>query len=219
MTKKKPCCESAAYPEIHYPYIGNTLSSEEKISKIQGHFEEILKVLGMDLSDDSLKKTPFRFAKMLVHELFEGLCEDSFPAITTQENKFKYHNPLTESHISIQSICEHHFIPIIGYCHIAYIPRDRVIGLSKLSRIAQHYSRRPQVQERLTKQISTALSNILGTPDVAVVIDALHLCVRMRGIQDQDALTRTIDLNGKFLEDPLRAEFMMSIPKLSELRI
>lgn len=214
------CCKKNSSQKLTpYPYLGNSLSDEEKIVTIEHHFSEILKTLGLDLSDDSLKRTPHRYAKMVVNELFQGLNDESFPQITTQENKFNYDHALTESHISIQTVCEHHFIPIIGYCHISYIPKKEIIGLSKLSRIAQHYARRPQVQERLTKQISTALSEILGTPDVAVVIDALHLCVRMRGIQDQDALTRTIDLSGEFLKDPLRGEFFNSIPKLSDLKI
>lgn len=218
------CCSKQdqmynACGEIPYPFSGNELSDQEKIQTIEHHFKQILMTLGMDLNDDSLQKTPHRYAKMLVKELFQGLEESSFPTVTTQENKFHYSQPLIESHITIQSICEHHFVPILGYCHIAYIPRDRVIGLSKLNRVAQYFARRPQVQERLTRQITTTLSRILETPDVAVVVDALHLCVRMRGIRDQDALTRTMDLNGAFLQDPIRREFLASIPKLSEVQL
>lgn len=217
--KRSTCDHSCDHTQAPYPYLGNDLSSEEKVQIITHHFEEILKTLGMNLEDDSLKTTPQRVAKMYVHELFSGLCKKSFPRITTQENKFAYHTPLTQSRISIHSVCEHHLIPILGHCHIAYIPNSHVIGLSKLNRIAQHYARRPQVQERLTKQIAEAISTILETPDVAVVIDALHLCVRMRGIQDQDALTRTVELSGKFLESPLRQEFLDSLPKLNEMQI
>ncbi|MEX1012750.1 MAG: GTP cyclohydrolase I FolE [Waddliaceae bacterium] len=202
-----------------YPFLDNGLSDQRKIEIIEHHFSKILETLGMDLTDDSLMMTPRRYAKMFVLELFQGLKESSFPKITTQENKFQYNNPLIESNISVQSVCEHHFIPIIGYCHIAYIPKDRVIGLSKLNRLTHHFARRPQVQERMTKQISETLSEILETPDVAVVIDAMHFCVRMRGIQDQEALTRTMDLNGAFLEDPIRREFFETIPKISEVKI
>lgn len=218
------CCEHTPYKnvsveKVHYPFAGNDLSKEQKIAAIEHHFGQILSTLGLDLTDDSLRKTPYRYAKMLVEELFCGLNDNSFPSITTQENKFAYHQPLIESNISVQSFCEHHFVPILGYCHIAYIPKDRVIGLSKLNRIAQYFAKRPQVQERLTRQIRTTLSEILGTPDVAVVIDALHLCVKMRGVQDQDALTRTMDLGGEFLVESMRKEFLNAIPKLSEVRL
>jgi GTP cyclohydrolase I len=205
--------------KIHYPFLENNLSDQEKIETIEYHFKHILQALGMNLADDSLRKTPYRYAKMFVQELFQGLNDKNFPSITTQDNKFHYNQPLIESHISIQSVCEHHFVPILGYCHIAYIPKDRVIGLSKLNRVAKYFARRPQVQERLTKQICTTLCEILETPDVAVVIDALHLCVRMRGIQDQNALTRTMDLGGIFSQNPARDEFLSLIPKLSEMKI
>lgn len=218
------CCASkmggcARGQEVSYPFLGNGLSEEEKIETITHHFHAILVALGLDVENDSLKKTPHRYAKMLVQELFQGLDASQFPAITTQANTFHYQEPLIQSHISIQSICEHHFVPILGYCHVAYIPKERVLGLSKLNRIAQYFARRPQVQERLTRQISSTLSQIAETPDVAVVIDAVHLCVRMRGIQDQDALTRTFDMQGAFLEESRRREFFASIPKLSDLRL
>ena len=214
---KIDCCHEVCQ-DVAYPFLGNELSSQEKINAIEYHFKEILITLGMDMDDDSLQKTPQRYAKMFVNELFCGLNENSFPEITTQENKFNYNQPLIESHISIQSVCEHHFIPFLGYCHISYIPEGRVIGLSKLNRIAKYYARRPQVQERMTKQIRMTLSHVLQTQDVAVVIDALHLCVRMRGVQDQEALTRTMDLSGAFLEESVRKEFLASIPKLSEFK-
>lgn len=210
---------NTGHEEIPYPWTENNLTDQEKIQKIEHHFEQILRTLGLDLTDDSLRKTPYRYAKMLVSELFQGLKPDHFPAITTQENKFNYRSMLIESHISINSICEHHFVPILGYCHIAYIPRDTVIGLSKLNRIAQYFARRPQVQERLTKQIKECLCSVLDTPDVAVAIDAAHLCVRMRGIQDQDSLTRTYDLGGIFNEDCYRTEFFNAIPKHSDFKL
>ena len=202
------------------PYTDNGLTDEEKIEKIAFHFSKILDVIGLELDDDSLQKTPYRYAKMLVTELFWGLKSEAFPKITTQENKFSYKEMLIEANISIQSMCEHHFVPILGYCHIAYFPKDRIIGISKLNRIAQYFARRPQVQERMTKQIKECLSLVLETEDVAVVIDAAHLCVRMRGVQDTDSLTRSSDFGGKFLEsDQIRCEFMSTIPDLKELRI
>jgi GTP cyclohydrolase I len=203
----------------HSPYIPNHLSADDKIKNIEHHFEKILETLGLDLTDDSIKKTPHRYAKMLVKELFTGLDEKQFPKITTQENKFEYSQMLIESNISIRSVCEHHFVPILGYCHIAYIPNSKIIGLSKLNRIAQYYASRPQVQERMTKQIKSCLSYVLETDDVAVVVDALHLCVRMRGVQDANALTRTSDLGGQFLQSPSRNEFFSAIPTLQSLKI
>ncbi|CCB85196.1 MULTISPECIES: GTP cyclohydrolase I FolE [Parachlamydia] len=205
--------------EIPYPWNDNHLTDDEKIKNIEYYFEKILLTLGMDVEDDSIRKTPYRYAKMLVKELFPGLNRNNFPKITTQENKFNYRNMLLESHISIHSMCEHHFVPILGYCHIAYIPNDRVIGLSKLNRVAHYFARRPQVQERLTRQIKECLSSLLNTPDVAVVIDASHLCVKMRGVQDADCFTRTYDMGGLFEEDTYRNEFFGAIPKHSEIKL
>ncbi|HRD55800.1 MAG TPA: GTP cyclohydrolase I FolE [Parachlamydiaceae bacterium] len=201
------------------PQIQNSLSDDEKIELISYHFQKILETLGLNLEDDSLQKTPARYAKMLVKELFLGLEQKNFPSITTQENKFHYNEMLIESNISIKSVCEHHFIPILGHCHIAYFPDSKIIGLSKLNRVANYFASRPQVQERMTKQIKESLSQILGTDHVAVVIDALHLCVRMRGIQDKDSLTRTSDFGGKFLDPAVKQEFLSAIPKLKELKI
>ncbi len=190
-----------------------------KIAAIEYHFKKILEVLELDLEDDSLAKTPYRYAKMLVNELFVGLKDENFPEISVQENKFHYDQMLLESNISIKSVCEHHFIPILGHCHIAYIPKKKIIGLSKLNRIAQYYASRPQVQERLTVQIKEALCAVLETDDVAVVVDALHLCVRMRGVKDEDSLTRSSSLSGRFLEAPYRGEFLAAIPTLQSLKI
>ncbi|MBS4167932.1 GTP cyclohydrolase I FolE [Parachlamydia sp. AcF125] len=201
------------WDEIPYPWNDNQLTDEEKIKKIEYYFEKILLTLGMDLEDDSINKTPHRYAKMLVKELFPGLNPHNFPKITTQENKFNYRNMLLESHIRINSMCEHHFVPILGYCHIAYIPNDRVIGLSKLNRIAHYFARRPQVQERLTRQIKECLCSILNTPDVAVVLEATHFCVKIRGVEDQDSLTRTSDFGGLFEEESYRKQFLEAIPK------
>lgn len=201
------------------PYTDNGLTDQEKIDSITFHFAKILDAIGLELEDDSLQKTPHRYANMLIKEVFSGLKKEAFPSITTQENKFSYEGMLVEANISIQSICEHHFVPILGYCHIAYFPKDRIIGLSKLHRIAQYFGKRPQVQERMTKQIRECLALILETEDVAVVIDAVHLCVRMRGVQDTDSLTRSSDFGGKFLESDMRREFMSTIPGLKELRL
>lgn len=201
------------------PYKENGLSEEEKIQMISIHFKKILEIIGLNLMDDSISKTPYRYAKMLVKELFLGLQEKNFPKISCQENNFNYDQMLVETNIGIKSICEHHFVPILGYCHIAYVPNKKIIGLSKLNRIAQYFASRPQVQERMTKQIKESLCQVLETEDVAVVIDALHLCVRMRGIQDADSLTRTSDYSGKFLQSESRSEFLSTIPHLKDFNL
>lgn len=201
------------------PYIENDLSDDKKIEIISFHFTKILEALGLDLSDDSINRTPKRYATMLVKELFSGLKEENFPKIATQENKFNYNQMITEANIQIKSICEHHFVPFLGYCHIAYFPNDKIIGLSKLNRIAQYFAKRPQVQERMTRQIRECLSVILESDDVAVVVDSLHLCVRMRGVQDSDALTRTSDFSGRFNNHNIREEFLSTIPKLKDLKL
>lgn len=191
----------------------------QKIKAIEHHFRKIMEALELDLDDESIAKTPQRYAEMLVKELFVGLNAENFPKISVQENDFCYDQMLLESNISVKSICEHHFIPILGYCHIAYIPKKKIIGLSKLNRIAQYFASRPQVQERLTVQIRDALREILETEDVAVVVDALHLCVKMRGVKDEDSLTRSASLSGAFLTAPHRAEFFASIPTLQQMKI
>lgn len=212
---------SGDVPGCEHPliYENLTVNDDRKIALIEQHFAQILQILGLDLTNDSLAKTPFRFAKMIVQELFTGLKSENFPKITTQQNSFGYHEMLIEANINIKSVCEHHFMPIIGVCHIAYIPQNKVIGLSKLNRIAQYYARRPQVQERMTKQIEGKLIELLETEDVAVVIDALHLCVRMRGVQDTESLTRTSGFSGRFNDMQYRKQFLDSIPKLSSLKL
>lgn len=198
------------------PITENNLSESEKINVIESSFANIMRALGLDLSDDSLARTPHRVAKMYVNELFESLKPGNFPKITTQENKFKYDQMLIETGIEINSVCEHHFVPIIGRCHIAYIPKDKLIGLSKLNRVAKFYASRPQVQERMTEQIARQLCEILGTSDVAVVIDAAHMCVKMRGVKDSDCTTRTSSIGGQFKEDEkTRLEFMSAIPRMN----
>lgn len=185
------------------------LKENTMIELITRNMESIMGVLGLDLTDDSLQDTPKRVAKMYVEEIFYGLQTKYFPKITVVENKFNYDEMLVEKNIKVMSVCEHHFVGIVGKATIGYIPNGRVIGLSKLNRIVDYYSRRPQVQERLTAQIFHALCYILETEQVAVVIDADHYCVRSRGIEDMSSSTVTSKLGGGFKTDPAtRSEFM-----------
>lgn len=187
------------------------MNDEEKIKKISSHFKEIMQILGLDLNDDSLKGTPHRVAKMYVKEIFSGLNPDNKPEVTLFENKYKYNEMLIEKNISLYSYCEHHFVPIIGKAHVAYISSGKVIGLSKINRLVQYYAKRPQVQERLTNQIAEALKKVLNTEDVAVVIDAAHLCVASRGIKDTSSSTITANYSGKFLDEKTKTEFLTLI--------
>lgn len=185
------------------------LSDEEKIKLIEKNFGEIMETLGLDLTDDSLKGTPKRVAKMFVNEIFGGLRPDKMPKMSTFENKYRYNQMLVEKDITVYSTCEHHFLPIVGKAHIGYISNGRVIGLSKMNRIVDYFARRPQVQERLTMQIVKAMQHALCTEDVACVIDAKHLCVNSRGIRDIDSSTVTAELGGVFSTDPTtRREFL-----------
>ncbi len=187
------------------------MNDAAKIQKIESHFREIMHTLGLDLTDDSLKGTPKRVAKMYVQEIFKGLNPANKPAIALFENKYKYNQMLVEKNITLYSNCEHHFVPIIGVAHVAYIAKSKVIGLSKLNRIVQYYAQRPQVQERLTMQIANELKSLLGVEDVAVVIDAQHLCVSSRGVKDVNSSTITSEYCGKFLDADTRAEFLKYI--------
>lgn len=189
------------------------LSDEEKMNTIEFHFEKIMDALGLDLTDDSLKGTPRRIAKMYVKEIFSGLNPKNMPKLAMFENRYRYNRMLVEKDIAIFSTCEHHFLPIYGKAHIAYISNGKVIGLSKLNRIAQYYAKRPQVQERLTMQIANALKFILETDDVAVYIDAQHMCVQSRGVEDTQSSTVTSEYSGKFLNETTRAEFLTTIGK------
>lgn len=184
------------------------LKDEAKIKKIAWHFEEIMETLGLDLTDDSLKDTPMRVAKMYINEVFSGLDPKNKPAATLFDNKYNYSQMLVERNIKVHSHCEHHFVPIIGKAHVAYISNGQVIGLSKINRIVDYYARRPQVQERLTEQIADELKKVLNTDDVAVVIDADHMCVVMRGVKDTDSATTTSSFHGKFKENEFRKEFL-----------
>jgi GTP cyclohydrolase I len=187
------------------------MDDELKIEMIEKHFTEIMNILGLDLSDDSLKGTPHRVAKMYVKEIFRGLNPANKPKISMFENKYKYNQMLVEKNITMYSNCEHHFVPIIGKVHVAYISNGQVIGLSKINRIVQYFAQRPQVQERLTKQIANELKSVLGTDDVAVVIDAHHLCVSSRGVTDVNSSTVTAEYTGKFNDQDVRKEFLSYI--------
>jgi GTP cyclohydrolase IA len=175
------------------------------------HFTEIMHILGLDLDDDSLKGTPYRVAKMYVKEIFSGLDPKNKPEIKLFENKYNYNEMLVEKNISFYSNCEHHFVPIIGKAHVAYISSGYVIGLSKIHRIVNYYAKRPQVQERMTIQIANELKHVLRTEDVAVVIDAEHLCVSSRGIEDTTSSTVTSHYSGQFAIDGYKQEFLKHI--------
>jgi GTP cyclohydrolase I len=184
------------------------LSNEEKIDIIKDDVRHIMETLGLDLTDDSLNGTPNRVAKMFVKEIFGGLDPKRKPSASTFENKYKYGEMLVEKNITVYSTCEHHLLPIVGRAHIAYISNGSVVGLSKMNRIVDYYSKRPQVQERLTIQIVKELQEVLNTQDVACVIDAKHLCVNSRGIRDVDSSTVTSEFGGKFKEKNTRREFL-----------
>ena len=184
------------------------LRSDEKIDIIKDDVQHIMEILGLDLSDDSLKGTPNRVAKMFVNEIFGGLDPAKKPKASTFENKYKYGEMLVEKNITLYSTCEHHFLPIVGRAHVAYISNGTVVGLSKMNRIVDYFAKRPQVQERLTIQIVEELQNILNTKDVACVIDAKHLCVNSRGIKDIESSTVTSEFGGKFKEKDTKREFL-----------
>ena len=183
-------------------------TDEEKIAEIAKHFEAIMHTLGLDLTDDSLKGTPKRVAKMYVKEAFQGLNPANKPSISMFENKYKYNEMLVEKNISFYTYCEHHFVPIMGVAHIAYFNNGQVIGLSKLNRIVEYFAKRPQVQERLTMQIGKELESVLGTSDVAIIIDAKHLCVASRGVKDNTSTTITSYYGGVFKQAEKRDEFL-----------
>jgi len=183
-------------------------TDEEKIAAITPHFKAIMEILGMDLRDDSLRGTPLRVAKMYVKELFQGLNPANMPSMTLFENKFQYNEMLVEKNINFYTNCEHHFVPFFGKAHVAYISSGKVIGLSKLNRLVEYFSKRPQVQERLTMQIGKALQTVLQTQDVAVMMDAKHLCVSSRGVKDDSSNTITSFFGGKFQEEKKKMEFL-----------
>ncbi|MDP1810814.1 MAG: GTP cyclohydrolase I FolE [Sediminibacterium sp.] len=187
------------------------MNDELKIQLIQKHFKDIMHIMGLDLRDDSLKETPNRVAKMFVKEIFSGLNPANKPEITLFENKYQYNEMLIEKNITLYSYCEHHFVPIVGKVNVAYISNGNVIGLSKINRLVQYYAKRPQVQERLTNQIAEGLKDVLQTNDVAIVIDAVHLCVTSRGVNDTNSSTVTTYFSGKFTGETKKAEFLSLI--------
>jgi len=184
------------------------LSDDQKVEKIEGHFREIMTILGLDLNDDSLSGTPRRVAKMYVKEVFSGLNPKNRPHARLFDNKYNYNQMLVEKDITFYSHCEHHFVPIYGKAHVAYFSSGKVIGLSKINRIVQYYSKRPQVQERLTVQIGKEIERALNTKDVGVVVDANHMCVASRGVGDTNSKTGTAYFTGKFLDENIKREFL-----------
>jgi GTP cyclohydrolase I len=186
-------------------------TDDEKIAAIEPHFRAIMEILGMDLRDDSLRGTPLRVAKMYVKELFQGLNPANMPSMTLFENKFQYNEMLVEKNINFYTNCEHHFVPFFGKAHVAYISSGKVIGLSKLNRLVEYFSKRPQVQERLTMQVGKALQTVLQTQDVAVMMDAKHLCVSSRGVKDDSSNTITTFFGGKFQDEKTKMEFLQYV--------
>lgn len=193
------------------PYKPNGLSDKMKIKRIESHMTSVMKILGLDLTDDSLTDTPKRIAKMYVTELFAGLKEENFPKITCIENSMECDEMVSVSGIRVLSVCEHHFVTIDGYATVAYVPKKKVIGLSKINRIVDYFAKRPQVQERLVKQIADCLVAILETEDVAVHIKAKHYCVISRGVRDMESETTTTDLRGCFRKGEVKSEFLRTV--------
>lgn len=192
--------------------LSTSLDRKDQISEIEKHFAEIMKLLNLDLSDDSLMETPKRVAKMYVNEIFWGLDYEAFPKCTTVDNKMKYDEMVVERNVNVQSNCEHHLVVIDGVATVAYIPNEKVLGLSKINRIVEYFSKRPQIQERLTEQVYHALQYILGTDNIGVVIHAQHFCVKSRGVEDTGSSTVTSKLGGVFKSDAnVRTEFMRMV--------
>jgi GTP cyclohydrolase I len=189
------------------------MSDAEKVDRIEEKFRDIMNIMGLDLTDDSLRGTPRRVAKMYIEEVFSGLNPTNKPNVALFENKYRYNQMLVEKNITLHSYCEHHFVPILGKAHVAYISDGHVIGLSKINRIVRHFAKRPQVQERLTEQIAEELKRVLKTEDVAVYIDAEHLCVSTRGIEDSGSSTVTTHYSGKFEKMEIRSEFLAYIDR------
>lgn len=221
MTKNENHYTSEHHEELLDQHLGTSLhtplrsdafelSNEDKISQIADKFKDIMVLLGLDLNDDSLSGTPLRVAKMYVNEAFSGLNPVNKPEIRLFENKYEYKEMLIEKNIKVHSHCEHHFVPIIGKCHVAYFPGDTVVGLSKLNRIVRHYAKRPQVQERLTRQIAEALMEGLQTQHVAVYLEADHMCVKTRGVEDDQSSTVTMAFHGNFNSDDVKRSFLES---------
>lgn len=201
--------EHLVHVGVETPTVETTLSRTDKIDIIEQNFKNIMEAMGLDLADDSLIDTPKRVAKMYVNEIFWGLDYEAFPKCTAVNNKMQYNEMVVERNVNVQSNCEHHFVIIDGLATVAYVPNEKVLGLSKINRIVEYFSKRPQIQERLTEQIFHTLQFILETQDVAVMIDAQHYCVKSRGVEDTGSSTVTVRLGGGFKNDPAaRAEFL-----------
>jgi len=201
---------------VETPMKPNNWERKQKIEAIEGYFHQIMKTLGLDMSDDSLIDTPTRVAKMYVNEIFWGLDYEAFPKCTTVDNKMKYNEMVVERNVNVQSNCEHHFVVIDGVATVAYVPKQKVLGLSKINRIVEYFSKRPQIQERLTEQIFHTLCFILETDDVAVMIDAQHYCVKSRGVEDTGSSTVTVRLGGGFKSDPAARNEFLSIARMGK---
>jgi GTP cyclohydrolase I len=201
---------------VETPMNHNKLVRTDKIHIIEGYFKSIMETMGLDLTDDSLTETPKRVAKMYVNEIFWGLDPEAFPKCTTVDNKMHYNEMVVERNVNVQSNCEHHFVVIDGLATVAYVPNQKVLGLSKINRIVEYFSKRPQIQERLTEQIFHALCYILDTPDVAVMIDAQHYCVKSRGVEDTGSSTVTVRLGGGFRTDPAARNEFLSIARMGK---
>jgi GTP cyclohydrolase I len=201
---------------VETPTTNVSLDRKDKIAEIEKHFTYIMQVLGLDIDDDSLAETPKRVAKMYVNEIFWGLDYDAFPKCTTVDNKMKYNEMVVERNVNVQSNCEHHFVVIDGLATVAYVPKQKVLGLSKINRIVEYFSKRPQIQERLTEQVFHALCYILETDDVAVMIDAQHYCVKSRGVEDAGSSTVTVRLGGGFKSDPAARNEFLSIARMGK---
>lgn len=194
---------------LETPLVANGLNRDQRYARIRSAFDDIMAALGLDVSDDSLQETPHRIAKMYVDEIFSGLDYSRFPRISVIDNKMQVEEMVCVDDIDLTSTCEHHFVTIDGTARVAYIPGDRIVGLSKINRIVRFFAQRPQVQERLTQQVLVALQTLLETEDVAVSMDAVHYCVKARGVMDSNSRTRTTALGGVFKADPrTRAEFL-----------
>ena len=201
---------------VETPMKPNNWERKQKIEAIEGYFHQIMKTLGLDMSDDSLIETPTRVARMYVNEIFWGLDYEAFPKCTTVDNKMKYNEMVVEHNVNVQSNCEHHFVVIDGLATVAYVPKQKVLGLSKINRIVEYFSKRPQIQERLTEQIFHTLCFILETNDVAVMIDAQHYCVKSRGVEDTGSSTVTVRLGGGFKSDPAARNEFLSIARMGK---
>lgn len=193
--------------------IGKGQDEKQKIERIRYHFKKIMQVLDLDLAEDTYRDTPQRVAEMYVNEIFQGLNPDNFPEITAFENSYNYDGMLVEKDITLYSYCAHHFVPIIGKAHVAYYPSEKVIGLSKINRLVHYFARRPQVQEKLTVEIAEAFIEVLETENVAVFIEADHLCVASRGVSDTNSSTQTSYYEGKFKQAGIKQEFLESVAK------